>query len=84
VQVNPSNHYLQWGIYMYNPAYNSGHWIVDAYVGGQRVDHKDQWYAPHGSLPPSVARSGAIFRLSATLTVAGRVFYSLPNSCRIP
>lgn len=84
VQVDPNTHYLQWGIYMYNPVLNYGHWVVDAYVGGTRVDHKDQYYPPHGSLPPSIAQSGKIFFVTATLTDGSNIYVSVPNGCTIP
>lgn len=84
VQTSPSG-YVAWGIYFYDPAKNDGPWVVDVYVGSRRVDHKKQNYAPHGSVHPNDARSGATFRIKAEhADLQGNVYHSVPNACVIP
>jgi len=88
VQTSPGG-YVVWGIYMYSSALDSGPWWVDVYVGNKRVDHKQpprQVYAPHGSLPPKLAKKGSVFRISALhYATANRTWYgNIPNGCIIP
>jgi hypothetical protein len=88
VQTSPGG-YVVWGIYMYSSELDSGPWWVDVYVGQSRVDHKQpprQVYAPHGSLPPKLAKKGSVFRISAVhYATANRIWYSnVPNGCIIP
>lgn len=85
VQTN-SRGYLQWGIYMYNPALNAGRWIVSVYVAGKKVDGKNQTYPPHASLPPSKAKKGKIFHITAFhhADANGQNYGSVPNECIIP
>ena len=88
VQTSPGG-YVVWGIYMYNRVLDSGPWWVDVYVGNRRVDHKQpprQVYAPHGSLPPKIAKKGSVFRISALhYANANRTWYgNIPNGCIIP
>lgn len=57
---------IQWGVY---PAVPAVRYVVDVYLNNKVVDHKDQPYPPHASLPSAAARkntsvhSGDIFRL---------------------
>lgn len=75
---------VTWGVYMYNPLRNYGHWIADVYVDGRRVDHKDQLYPPHGKVNPKHARSGSEFHITATVRAVDGEFHSAPNGCIIP
>ncbi|MEV3925769.1 hypothetical protein [Actinomadura coerulea] len=76
---------VAWGIYMHDISKNDGPWIVDVYVGSRRVDHKEQTYAPHGSVPPSQATKGATFTIRATHTdLQGHIYHEVPNGCIIP
>jgi hypothetical protein len=86
VQTNLASGYLAWGIYMYVAALNAGPWTVSVLVNGKQVDYKSQLYAPHGSLPPKIAKKGSLFSLSAVhySTVSKLWYYSVPNQCRIP
>jgi hypothetical protein len=67
VQTSPTG-YLQWGAYMYNARDNSGHWAVGVFINARKVDGKSQFYAPHGSLPPSTAKPGSVFTLTIVHT----------------
>ncbi len=80
------NGYVTWGIYMYNPKLDAGPWNVDVYVGSRRVDHKEQDYAPHGSVSPKDAKPGKTFHITAThhATANGKNYVSVPNECIIP
>ena len=57
---------IQWGVYPKVPAVR---YVVFVYLNNKQVDHADQDYPPHGSLPSAAARkstsvnSGDIFRL---------------------
>lgn len=51
---------IQWGVYPNVPAVR---FVADVYVNNRRVDHKDQNYPPHGSVPASQIATGDIFRL---------------------
>ena len=59
---------IQWGAYP-NSSVNATRYVVDVYVGSRRVDHKDQDYAPHGSVSATdvKGRSGQKFILSGTV-----------------
>lgn len=84
VQTSPSGT-IAWGIYLYDASKNDGPWSVDVYVGFRRVDHKDQNYAPHGSVSPGDAPSGQTFHIEATHTdLEGNFYTSVPNACVIP
>jgi hypothetical protein len=48
---------LAWGVYPKVPA---SQYVVDVLVNGQRVDHKDQNYEPHGSINPKQLSTGAL------------------------
>jgi hypothetical protein len=53
------------------------------------VDHKGppkQVYAPHGSVPPKLAKKGKEFRITALhYAVANKTWYvNVPNGCIIP
>lgn len=75
---------IAWGIYMHDPALDGGPWTVDVYVGNKRVDHKQQNYAPHGSVAPAQAVAGQTFRLEAThVDPKGTTHYIVPNGCTI-
>src|SRR6266567_4231938 len=47
---------LQWGLYPHVPA---SRYVVDVFVGKNRVDHKDQNYPPHGSINAKDLYTGA-------------------------
>ncbi len=87
------NGFIQWGIYMHNPAGDAGHWWVDVYVSKDsvskrnrdRVDHKEQNYPPHASVPASLATSGRVFHIETRhVTTDGRESNSVTNGCVIP
>jgi hypothetical protein len=84
VQVDPYSNYLQWGIYMYDKNEESGNWVVDVYINWKRVDAKRQNYAPHGSLPPSVAKPGSFFSIEATLQTSQNSYRNVKNGCEVP
>jgi hypothetical protein len=71
---------------MYNSALDAGPWDANVYVGSRRVDHKEQNYAPHGSVNPKDARKGATFHITAThhATANGKNYSSVSNDCIIP
>lgn len=92
VQTGPTG-YLQWGIYMHNPAEDAGPWWVDVYISKDatstrrkdRVDHKEQEYAPHGRVHPRSAKSGKVFHVRARhIDLQGRESRSVTNGCVIP
>jgi hypothetical protein len=84
VQTGPGGT-IAWGIYMYDPSKNDGPWTVDVFVGSRRVDHKNQNYAPHGSVSPGDATRGETFHIEATHTdLQGNFYTSVPNACVIP
>ncbi len=58
---------IQWGAYP-NRSIKVTRFIVDVYVGARRVDHKDQSYAPHGSVSATDVRGrrGQDFSLTGT------------------
>jgi hypothetical protein len=47
----------------------AGYYVIDVLVNGKRADRKNKHYLyfPHGSLPPSIAPSGATFVLQVDL-----------------
>lgn len=47
---------IAWGVY---PSLAATQYLVDVYVNGHRVDHKEQNYPPHGYINPVNLRSGA-------------------------
>lgn len=51
---------IQWGVYPNVPAVR---FVSDVYINNWRIDHKDQSYPPHGSVPASQIDTGDIFRL---------------------
>ncbi len=65
--MDPYSGYLAWGIYMYDKSEEEGHWLVNIYVNNKRVDVQNQYYAPHGSLPPTIAKADSVFHVEATL-----------------
>jgi hypothetical protein len=77
---------VAWGIYLYSKIEEAGPWIVSVYVNNKRVDYKIQLYAPHGSIPRSLAPKGSIVSISASHTsnYSGKVYSSIPNSCIVP
>jgi hypothetical protein len=85
VQTSKSG-YVAWGIYMYNPKLDAGPWNVNVYVGTRRVDHKEQNYAPHGSVNPKDAKKGKAFHISATHTAIANheKYVNVRNECIIP
>jgi hypothetical protein len=58
---------VQWGIYPKVPAVR---FIVDIYINNWRIDHKEQAYPPHGSVPARNIASGDIFRLEGQVVNA--------------
>lgn len=82
-QIGPTG-FIQWNIIDYTD--NGGHWFGDVFVGKRRVDHKDQWYNPHGSVSNVDARSGYIFRIVMNhIDTTGRESVSAPDAgCLIP
>lgn len=58
---------IQWGIY---PNYPVSRYVIDVYIGSWRLDHKDQNYPPHGSVPAREVsgRSGQDFTVSGQIT----------------
>jgi RHS repeat-associated protein len=76
---------VAWGIRMHDPTRDYGAWHVTVYVGIHKEDEKTQNYAPHGSVAPTHATRGAIFRIDATLVDCfGFTHRSVPNGCVIP
>jgi hypothetical protein len=63
---------IQWGIY---PNYPATRYVVDIFVGRQKVDGKNQTYPPHGSVSASAVagRSGQDF------TASGQIFDAKGN-----
>jgi hypothetical protein len=80
------NGYVAWGIYMYNSKLDAGPWNVDVYVGSRRADHRDQNYAPHGSVDPKDAKKEKTFHITAThhADANGKNYVNVPNECVIP
>lgn len=58
---------VQWGVYPKIPAAS---YTVDIFINNWRIDHKEQGYPPHGSVPASNIGSGDIFRLEGQATNA--------------
>jgi hypothetical protein len=91
IQHKPGQTRIQWGIYFYGKNANPlqyGPWKVDVYVNGKRYDHKDQYYAPHGSISAAVAQPGSTISIVATyklnlgfFSIRGR---SVHNKCVVP
>jgi hypothetical protein len=76
---------VAWGIYLYNKAQEAGPWSVLVYVNGVQKDKKYQNYAPHGSLPKSVAPSGSRFYITAYhISSDGKTTYSGNATCIVP
>jgi RHS repeat-associated protein len=73
-----------WGIYMYYPIFNYGHWTVSVQINGHQVDHKDQYYPPHGSIQPTDAPSGSVLTIQAEWTFLWFSAVSVPNACIVP
>ncbi len=73
---------------MYRTVSNWGPWEARALVNGVQEDYKPptfQFYPPHGSLPPSKARSGGLFTLEVEhWDPLGERHVSGPNACIIP
>ncbi|WP_214404725.1 hypothetical protein [Pseudonocardia lacus] len=63
---------IQWGIY---PNYPATRYIVDIFVGRQKVDGKNQAYPPHGSVSARTVagKSGQDF------TASGQIFDAKGN-----
>ena len=86
VQTSPSGS-VAWGGGLYNKADEAGLYMIDVLVNGQRADRKNKPYVyfPHGSLPPSLAPSGATFVLQVDLqSDSGHHYVNVTNGCRIP
>src|SRR5438067_10235533 len=62
VQTSPSGS-VAWGGGLNNKADEAGLYVIDVLVNGKRADRKNKpyLYFPHGSIPPSLAPSGATF-----------------------
>jgi hypothetical protein len=58
---------IQWGAYP-NSSVKATRFVVDVYVGSNRFDHKDQTYAPHGSVPATAVKGkrGQSFSMTGT------------------
>lgn len=86
VRTSPAG-YVQWGGGLNIKPDEAGYYVIDVLVNGKRADRKNKHYLyfPHGSLPPSKARSGAIFVLQVDLqSDSGNHYVSVTNGCRIP
>jgi hypothetical protein len=84
IQTNSAG-YVAWGIYMHDPVLNWGRWQASVYVGSRRVDHKAQWYPPHGSVNPVDAKPNSVLRIEAVHTdIFGFQHTSVPNACLVP
>ncbi|HEX9891808.1 MAG TPA: RHS repeat-associated core domain-containing protein, partial [Actinomycetota bacterium] len=84
VQTTPDG-FVPWGAYLYGlPFLSFGLWHAEAFVDGRRVDKKDQFHPPHGTVNPKDARPGGV--LSIEVDFQGLFFsaHSIPNACVIP
>jgi hypothetical protein len=60
---------IAYGVYTVDK-YKASHFFVKVYAGGVRVDTKNQYYEPHGSVNAQRAAkySGQVFELQGTIT----------------
>ncbi len=75
---------IQWGAYP-NSSIRATRYVVDVYVGAVRFDHKDQNYAPHGSVPATTVRGkrGQSFSLTGTAWDGSRNTLTFYLQCKI-
>lgn len=76
---------IQWGAYPY-PAYRGDQYVVSVYLGGVKVDGKNQPYAPHGSIGPKRVQkygAGSEFEISGTVKSGGKVVLEFSLKCEI-
>jgi hypothetical protein len=86
VQTSPSGS-VAWGGELNNKMDEAGFYVINVLINGKRKDGTNNHYLyfPHGSLPPSVARSGATFVLQVDLqSDSGQHYVNVTNGCRIP
>lgn len=60
-------------------------YVINVYVGSRRVDHKDQSYAPHGSVSATDVRgrAGQSFSLSGVVYAGTKNTLTFGLSCKI-
>ena len=75
---------IQWGAYP-NGSVKATRFVVDVYVGSRRVDHKDQSYAPHGSVSARdvAGKHGQSFTLSGTAWSGSKNTLTFTLRCKI-
>ena len=75
---------IAWGAYP-SPAYEGTRYVADTYVGSTRIEHKDQFYAPHGSVPSSKVsgKAGQTFLLRGDVFRVGVLILHYELRCRI-
>ncbi len=73
---------IQWGIY---PNYPATRFVLDIFAGTDKVDHKDQNYPPHASVPPVKLRgkSGQDFAVSGQIVDAKHNTLNIQLKCVI-
>ena len=84
IQQRARSEAIQWGAYP-NGTYSGTRYVVDVYTGGRRYDHKDQNYAPHGSVDARTAAkySGRVMQISGHVTKGIKQVLVFNMQCRI-
>jgi hypothetical protein len=82
-QAGPSQS-IQWGAYP-NRSLKATRFVIDLYIGSTRFDHKDQNYAPHGSVPATAVRGkrGQSFSMAGTAWDGSRNTLTFSLRCTI-
>lgn len=77
-QQQSSGSRVNWVVRADNQEFQTnGQWMIDVFSDGRRVDHKEQNYAPHGSVHPNDVRPGKL------LEVEGHVTSDLSNAAAV-
>lgn len=83
IQQSGKGRAIQWGAYP-NANFSGTRCVADIYTNGRRYDHKDQDYAPHGSVDAGTAKkySGKILQISGNVTRKGKIVLVYNMQCR--
>lgn len=75
---------IQWGTYP-GPKYRGDWYVVKIYMGGVRVDKKNQAYAPHGSIgaPKAKKYAGKTFELQGTVKRGPKLVLEFSLQCTV-
>lgn len=76
---------IQWGAYP-NPKYRGDRYLVSVYLGGVKVDGKNQGYAPHGSVGAKRVQkygAGSDFEIKGTVKRNGKTVLEFDLKCEV-